>query len=175
MAFGGFKETSETEETNENKESSLDNTDKRRNQILEIPDDYDDDFDSKLDSNEDDKKEDSSESQDNIEEKQGLFARIKGFLLKDKSESFREDAESKDMSKTPEESGKSRVESFKESIKAPSPEESKKYNEEHGYPDIPTERPKGGVERERNGEDPRWADSYDSNETSEDSDDTENN
>lgn len=93
MAFGGFKETSETEETNENKESSLDNTDKRRNQILETPDDYDDDFDSKLDSNEDDNKENSSESQDSGEEKQGLFDRIKGFFSKDKPEDSKETSE----------------------------------------------------------------------------------
>ena len=31
-----------------------------------------------------------------------------------------------------------------------------KYNKEHGVPDMQRERPKGGVERERGEDDPRW-------------------
>ena len=52
MAFGGFKEIYETKENTDNKVSSIENSEKKRNQILEVPEDYDDDFDSKIDSNE---------------------------------------------------------------------------------------------------------------------------
>ena len=45
MTFGGFKETSESMENNEAK---TENTEKKRNQILEIPDEYKDDFDKKI-------------------------------------------------------------------------------------------------------------------------------
>lgn len=50
MSIGSFKETNESNEVNETREN-IDNTEKPRNQILEIPESYDDDFDSKLDSN----------------------------------------------------------------------------------------------------------------------------
>lgn len=166
MAFGGFKETNESNEVNENNESSLDNTEKPRNQILETPDDYDDDFDSKLDSNEANEGEDgdeSSEGDDAGGEKQRFFDKIKGFFSKEKNDTD-ENTESEN------EPQKSRAESFRDSLKETrSPEEVKQYNEEHGYPDVSTERPKGGFERERGGDDPRWEDS------NEDSDNTENN
>ena len=49
MTFGGFKETSESMENNEAK---TENTEKKRNQILEIPDEYKDDFDKKIETSE---------------------------------------------------------------------------------------------------------------------------
>jgi hypothetical protein len=54
-----------------------------------------------------------------------------------------------------------------------SPEEVKEYNAEHGYTDEVTERPKGGVEREKTleNEDSRW-EAYDTPE--ENTEDTTN-
>ena len=49
MTFGGLKETSESMENNEAK---TENTEKKRNQILEIPDEYKDDFDKKIETSE---------------------------------------------------------------------------------------------------------------------------
>ncbi len=164
MAFGDFKETNETKEASDNKEASTENSEKRRNQILDVPEDYDDDFDSKLDAN--DKKENSDTPEKNKDsegsEKQGLFDRIKSFFSKDKPDESNENKES-DTEKN-NETEKSRSESFRDSLKVDqSPEEIKKYNEEHGYSSEATERPKGGTERERSTEntDPRWADSVD--------------
>lgn len=37
-------------------------------------------------------------------------------------------------------------------------DEVREYNRNHGVPDIPSQRPKGGVERERGSNDPRWND-----------------
>lgn len=175
MAFGRFKEANETDDTkeiNENKESSLDNSDKRRIQILENPDDYDDDFDSKLDSNEN--KEKILDRKEGGEEKQGLFDRIKDIFSKDKLDEAKEKNEADDTPDTNDEPVKSRAESFRESMKVPNPEECKKYNEEHGYADTVMERPKGGVERVRGGDDPRWEDD-DTNENFDDTDNLENN
>lgn len=163
--FNGFKETGET---TDNKESSLDNTDKHRNQILETFDDYDDDFDSKLDSNEKEDTKNNLDSNDSGQEKTSLLDRIKGLFSK---ENTKENKEANETSETENEPVKSRAELFRESLKAPSPEESKRYNEEHGYPDMPTQRPKGGVERERGGGDPRW-EAYN---VEDDSDNAENN
>lgn len=39
MAFGGFKETNETNENTDSREASTENSEKRRNQILEVPED----------------------------------------------------------------------------------------------------------------------------------------
>ena len=89
MAFGNFKET------NENKESSVDNTEKPKNQLLETPKDYEDDFDKKVDTA--DKKEEKnteSNSDKGGEENKGFFSKIKG-LIKPKEESNSENQESK--------------------------------------------------------------------------------
>ena len=64
--------------------------------------------------------------------------------------------------------------SFIDSLKVDmSPEEVKEYNAEHGYTDEVTERPKGGVEREKTleNEDSRW-EAYDTPE--ENTEDTTN-
>lgn len=155
--FGGFKET---KESNETKENDLDKVDKRRNQIIEIPDEYKDDFDSKIDANEDSKEKQFS-GENNNGEKKGFIGHVKELFKKPDIEDKKPDIESK----------KSARENFLEDIKAPSPEEAKKYNEEHGYVDEPAKRPKGGVERERvlGGDDPRWS-AYDSSETKKNTD-----
>lgn len=163
MAFGGFKETNETKENTDNKESSIENSEKKRNQILEGPEDYDDDFDSKIDSNEKKEEDNSSENEKKSDgnEKQGLFSHIKGLFSKDKPNEGEKQKETEEENPEPE---KSRSESFRDSMKVEkSPEEIKKYNAEHGYSDEVKERPKGGVERERTleKEDPRWSDTQD--------------
>lgn len=163
MAFGGFKETNETKENTDNKESFIENSEKKRNQILEVPEDYDDDFDSKIDSNEKKEEDNSSENEKKSDgnEKQGLFSHIKGLFSKDKPNEGEKQKETEEENTEPE---KSRSESFRDSMKVErSPEEIKKYNAEHGYSDEVKERPKGGVERERTleKEDPRWADTQD--------------
>ena len=154
MAFGGFKETNETKENTDNKESSIENSEKKLNQILEVPEDYDDDFDSKIDSNEKKEEDNSSENEKKSDgnEKQGLFSHINEGETQTETEEENTEPE------------KSRSESFRDSMKVErSPEEIKKYNAEHGYSDEVKERPKGGVERERTleKEDPRWADTQD--------------
>lgn len=169
MSIGNFKETNENAEANEAKENT-DNTEKPRNQILETPEDYDDDFDKKLDSNEEsneqsnEQKSDSSEAEsekggDN--EKHSVLDRLRNMFSKrenNEDSDNNEDAnESDDDQDAPDEGDKP---DFKDSLKVTmSPEEVKKYNEEHGVSDIPTERPKGGFEREPGGYDPRWDDS----------------
>ena len=48
---------------------------------------------------------------------------------------------------------------FINSLKVPqNQDEVREYNRSHGVPDIPSQRPKGGVERERGSNDPRWND-----------------
>ena len=147
MAFNGFKETSET---NENRENSIENNEKRRNQILELPEDYEDDFDSKLDEAE---TKDENKEQTGDKEKIGWFERIKFLCLKEKNG---EQDKNKEVEK--QEPKKSRAELFHESIRVDqTPEEIEKYNEELGYSNKVEERPKGGFERERTlqNEDPR--------------------
>lgn len=56
MFWNHFKDS---KEGNETKESSIDNTEKTKNQILEVPEDYEDDFDKKVDNS--DNKQNSSE------------------------------------------------------------------------------------------------------------------
>ena len=145
MTFGGFKETSESMENNEAK---TENTEKKRNQILEIPDEYKDDFDKKIETSENKEQQTDTEKKDTPEggEKTGWFEKIKGFFSKEKENNIE-----KDMS----------------------PEEVKEYNAEHGYTDEVTERPKGGVEREKTleNEDSRW-EAYDTPE--ENTEDTTN-
>lgn len=162
--FGGFKET---KESNETKENDLDKVDKRRNQIIEIPDEYKDDFDSKIDANENNKEKKFS-GENNNGEKKGFIGHVKELFKKPDIEDKKQDTEDK---KQDFESRKSARESFYERLKVPSPEEVKKYNEEHGYVDEPAERPKGGVERVRvlGGDDPRWWD-YESSETEKNTD-----
>ena len=156
MAFGGFKETNETNENTDNKDSSIENSEKRRNQILEVPEDYDDDFDSKIDKNEDkSEKENVNDEKSEGTEKKGGFDRIKGMFSKDNPDKDKDTEEKNEQNSKPE---KSRVETFKDSLKVDqSPEEIEKYNEEHGYSSEITKRPKGGYERERTmeKEDPR--------------------
>ena len=67
MAIGNFNET---RENNEVKETSMENLDKPRNQILEVPEGREDDFDKKLDENEENR--DTEKMRENGEEKQGL-------------------------------------------------------------------------------------------------------
>ena len=72
MTFGGFKETSESMENNEAK---TENTEKKRNQILEIPDEYKDDFDKKIETSENKEQQTDTEKKDTPEggEKTGWF------------------------------------------------------------------------------------------------------
>lgn len=81
MTFGGFKETSESMENNEAK---TENTEKKRNQILEIPDEYKDDFDKKIETSENKEQQTDTEKKDTPEggEKTGWFEKIKGFFQK---------------------------------------------------------------------------------------------
>lgn len=147
MAFNGFKETSET---NENRENSIENNEKRRNQILELPEDYEDDFDSKLDEAE---TKDENKEQTGDKEKIGWFERIKFLCLKEKNG---EQDKNKEVEK--QEPKKSREELFHEFIRVDqTPEEIEKHNEELGYSNKVEKRPKGGFERERTlqKEDPR--------------------
>ena len=64
MTFGGFKETSESMENNEAK---TENTEKKRNQILEIPDEYKDDFDKKIETSENKEQQTDTEKKDTPE------------------------------------------------------------------------------------------------------------
>ena len=88
MTFGGFKETSESMENNEAK---TENTEKKRNQILEIPDEYKDDFDKKIETSENKEQQTDTEKKDTPEggEKTGWFEKIKGFFSKEKETSQR--------------------------------------------------------------------------------------
>ena len=74
MAIGKFDETSEKNETNETKEAT-DNNEKRRNQILDTPEDYDDDFDKKLDETE--KHQDGMKENSEKGEKNDFFSKFK--------------------------------------------------------------------------------------------------
>lgn len=143
MIFGGFKETNETNENTDNREASTEDSEKKRNQILEVPEDYRDDFESKID-----EKEDSDNGKEGFEneDKSSWFERIKSLCSKEKNtEKNKESGETEN--KEPE---KSRSELFRDSIRVTeSPEEIMKHNAEFGYPEETTERPKGGFERER--------------------------
>ena len=77
MAIGNFNET---RENNEAKETSMENLDKPRNQILEVPEGREDDFDKKLDENEENR--DTEKMRENGEEKQGFIEKMKSFLEK---------------------------------------------------------------------------------------------
>lgn len=139
MAFGGFKETNETNENTDSREASTENSEKRRNQILEVPEDYNDDFDSKID-----EKEDSDKGKEDFgnEDRSSWFERIKFLCSKEKNKEAGETE-----NKEPE---KSRSELFRDSIRVTeTPEEIMKRNAEFGYPEGATERPKGGFQRER--------------------------
>lgn len=167
MTFGGFKETSESMENNEAK---TENTEKKRNQILEIPDEYKDDFDKKIETSENKEQQTDIEKKDTPEggEKTGWFEKIKGFFSKEKENNIEKEDEPEKSEKPDKHS------SFIDSLKVDmSPEEVKEYNAEHGYTDEVTERPKGGVEREKTleNEDSRW-EAYDTPE--ENTEDTTN-
>ena len=88
MTFGGFKETSESMENNEAK---TENTEKKRNQILEIPDEYKDDFDKKIETSENKEQQTDTEKKDTPEggEKTGWFEKIKGFFSKEKEKTLK--------------------------------------------------------------------------------------
>lgn len=136
MAFGGFKETNENID---NKEASTENCEKRQNQILEVPEDYNDNFDSKIDKNEE-----ADKGKENFgnEDRNSWFDRIKLLCFKEKNAEKNKETEN-------EEPKKSRAEMFRDSIRVTeTPEEIMKRNAEYGYPDVQMERPKGGFERE---------------------------
>ena len=92
MTFGGFKETSESMENNEAK---TENTEKKRNQILEIPDEYKDDFDKKIETSENKEQQTDTEKKDTPEggEKTGWFEKIKGFFSKEKENNIEKEDE----------------------------------------------------------------------------------
>lgn len=145
MAFGGFKETNETNEENiDNRETSTENSEKRRNQILEVPEDYNDGFESKIDAHDNNKEKENFGNDD----KSGWFERIKFLCFKEKNTEKEKNKETEETeNKEPQ---KSRKELFHDSIKVTeTPEEIQKRNAEYGYSDEMTERPKGGFERER--------------------------
>lgn len=131
MGFHGFRERTEN---NDNKESKMENSEKRQNQILEIPKEYKDDFESKV----------SVEKKQDTEKKEGMFSKIKEMMV---GESKKSDKLEKQEDKKTE---KSRKESFLESLQVnESPQEIEKRNKEHGYSAEGEVRPKGGFERER--------------------------
>ncbi len=134
MGFHGFRERTEN---NDNKESKMENSEKRQNQILEIPKEYKDDFESKVSVEKNEKKQDT-------EKKEGMFSKIKEMMV---GESKKSDKLEKQEDKKTE---KSRKESFLESLQVnESPQEIEKRNKEHGYSAEGEVRPKGGFERER--------------------------
>ena len=92
MTFGGLKETSESMENNEAK---TENTEKKRNQILEIPDEYKDDFDKKIETSENKEQQTDTEKKDTPEggEKTGWFEKIKGFFSKEKENNIEKEDE----------------------------------------------------------------------------------
>lgn len=166
MAFGNFRETSEDTEKNENMEDSVENTDRPRNQILatslDESEDYDDDLDDKLDAIEDSEQQEIEQPQeieeeggredgddrDEGEEGQGLFARLKGLLSKERTEQLEENEETEEHI-SPE---KSANQNFRDSLKSDmSPEEVAEYDKAHGQsPQM--ERPSGGWERALGGD-----------------------
>ena len=147
MSIFNFKDT---EETNENVEQ-CDNTEKRRNQILEMPEDYDDNFDKKMDQydhTESEKKPDKGSQGDS----NGFLQHIKSIFSKNQIDET--------IMEKPDSNGE-RIDSktFRESLKVTmSPDEVKQYNKEHGYPDVIMDRPKGGWERTPYKDDPRLED-----------------
>lgn len=149
MAIGKFDETNEKNETNEAKEAT-DNNEKKRNQILDTPEDYDDDFDKKLDENENkeskDQPKEASEEKGDDKEKNSIMDKLRNLFSKkenndDKGESKEESDKKDDGHHTEAEN------SFRDKIKVDTPikvpeggeeykkarEESDKANEE--YPD----------------------------------------
>lgn len=143
MAFGGFRETNETNENVDNREATTENSEKRRNQILEVPEDYNDDFESKID-----EKENSDKGKEGVgnEDRSNWFERIKFLCSREKNTEKNKEGEETE-NKEPQ---KSRAELFHDSIRVTeTPEEIMKRNAEAGYPESTTERPKGGFERER--------------------------
>ena len=90
-------------ETNEAKEAT-DNNEKKRNQILDTPEDYDDDFDKKLDENENkeskDQPKEASEEKGDDKEKNSIMDKLRNLFSKkenndDKGES-KEESDKKD-------------------------------------------------------------------------------
>lgn len=160
MSFNKFKETNETNEATDNKESSVENNKKHRSQILAAIDEYNDNFDKKMDSM--DKKNENSDKpkeQENSgsENGHGLFNRIKDFFAKEKADKQKTQETSESTDEPPQK--RDRAKEFRNSLKPTmTEEETEKYNEEHGYSSKPTERAKGGVDRERvlGSEDPRY-------------------
>ena len=69
-----------------NTADTTENTEKKRNQILEIPDEYKDDFDKKIETSENKEQQTDTEKKDTPEggEKTGWFEKIKGFFSKEK-------------------------------------------------------------------------------------------
>lgn len=144
MAFNNFRETNETNEL-ENKEASTENNEKRCNQILDVPEDYNDDFDEKMDANDAEENENTEENEEKSdgEEKKGLFARISDYFSSKEKNDDNESEQSEMLEK-------SDKEKFLDSIKVTqTPDEIKEYNEKNGYSNEVKERPKGGFERER--------------------------
>lgn len=110
MSIGNFNET---RENNEVKETSMENLDKPRNQILEVPEGREDDFDKKLDENEENR--DTEKMRENGEEKQGFIEKMKSFLEKPKNQEKIEDTETSDNEV------KDNKNSFKDELKADAP------------------------------------------------------
>jgi len=147
MSFGHFKETNEDKESNEASET-IDNTERPKNQILEIPKDFDD-FDSKLDANdakESSEKQSSMEKDDSGESKRGEGKEEKTSILDkmrnifSKKESGETD-ESENTDVDTDSSNESQQEQLKKSWEL-SPEDVKKVHE--GQNKV--------AEKERNGE-----------------------
>ena len=89
-------------------------------------------------------------------EKESILSKVKNFFAEHGKE--KGDVEQKkEQSENAKEKEDKKENSFRDSLRVTqSPEEVAKYNKEHGVPDMQKERPKGGVERERGEDDPRW-------------------
>lgn len=89
-------------------------------------------------------------------EKESILSKVKNFFAEHgKNKESKEQKSEENDNKEEKEDKKGN--SFRESLRVTqTPEEVAKYNKEHGVPDMKTERPKGGVERERGEDDPRW-------------------
>lgn len=99
MSIGNFNEVKENRESNKTIENT-DNTEKYKNQILEVSESYDDDFDKKLDSI-DDKREGEGGGEKNTEksettEKDSTWERLRNFFSKKEEGENAREYESKD-------------------------------------------------------------------------------
>lgn len=84
MSVGNFKDSNETNDINETTEN-IDNSEKKRNQILETPESYDDDFDSKLDNNKHENENNKDSSQHENGEKTGILDKMRNLFSKKES------------------------------------------------------------------------------------------